>query len=311
MNFQHLRTFVVIAQERSLTLAADKLCLSQPAVSAQLKSLEEELDLRLFDRTPRGMVLTEEGKVIIEEASKALSAAENVKRTAKSFNGNGVRGEFKLGTISEPSVLRLSQFLTLILERYPELRLALSHSISGFIVDRVLERAINAGYIIGEVPHPDLEFIPVAPITLRVVGPMQLQHDIQKATWKDVATYPWITTPAKCSFRQIASDMFARNGVAPRTVIEADQENTLVDLVHTGVGLTLLREDLAIAAETAGKLVIWGPGVEVSHLNLVYLKSERDSPMLRAVLSVISDLWHGNQAGRRSHAARLAVSPTI
>ena len=108
MDLQHLRTFVAIAQEGSLTRAATKLCLSQPAVSAQLKNFEEELNVRLFQRTPRGMVLTAEGHALLEEASKALVAARNVSATARNFQRD-VCGEFRLGTIADPGILRLNE----------------------------------------------------------------------------------------------------------------------------------------------------------------------------------------------------------
>jgi DNA-binding transcriptional LysR family regulator len=291
MNFQQLRAFITVAHEGSLTVASEKLFTSQAAVSAQLKGLEEELGVRLFDRTPRGMALTGEGRVLLDEAAKVMEAANNVKQTAKAIQGKGIRGEFRLGTISDPVVLRLGQFFSTLLAKYPDLKLSLSQSISGEIVRRVLQKQIDAGYLIGKVQHPELHCVEIAPVTLRIVAPMSYRDKIASATWTEIAALPWISTPQNCSFRQIAAAMFDRHGATPSVLIEADQEATLVDLVSAGVGLTLIREDVALSAEAAGKLLVWGPGAEVSTLNLVFLRSERGNPLMQAVLDVIAEVW--------------------
>jgi DNA-binding transcriptional LysR family regulator len=291
MNLQQLRTFVVIAHEGSLTRASEKLCLSQPAVSAQIKNFEEELDVKLFDRTPRGMVLTPEGKVLLGEADKALIAANNVSSIARRLQDGSISGEFKLGTIADPSVLRLGELLSALIARHPDLKLSLSQSISGDIIERVIQRRIHAGYLIGEAEHSELGCIEISPITLRIVVPMALKEKTSGANWQDIAKLPWLSTPEGCSFRKIASKMFSRHGVQPQIVIEADQETTLINLVTTGVGLTLLREDVALAAEAAGKLVVWSPGAEVSRLNLIYLRERLEEPVMQAILSLIAEIW--------------------
>lgn len=111
MDLHKLRTFVTIAQEGNLTRASEALHLSQPAVSAQIKALEDELGLKLFHRLTRGMELTPAGKVLLEEAEKALMAARNVAARAQHLR-SGISGEFRLGTISEPLILRLGEFLS-------------------------------------------------------------------------------------------------------------------------------------------------------------------------------------------------------
>lgn len=111
MDLQQLRTFVAISQEGNLTRASDKLCLSQPAVSAQLKALEDELSLKLFERAVRGMKLTPAGRILLEEARSALSAARKICTRARELVGR-IEGEFKLGTVSEPAILKLNEFFS-------------------------------------------------------------------------------------------------------------------------------------------------------------------------------------------------------
>lgn len=291
MDLQQLRTFTVIAQEGNLARASVQLFLSQPAISAQIKALESELRVKLFDRTPKGMTLTFAGKSLLQEATNALIAANNVSAKAQHFRQNAVSGEFKLGTISEPIVLRLGEFLATLIEKYPELRLSLSQGISGDISNRILSREIHAGYVIGEPQNPKISSIKIAPITLRVVAPAKWKDRLSNATWQEIVQLPWLSTPEKCSFRQIASRMFARHGVRPQTVIEADQEIMLSDLVAQGIGLSLLREDIAAAGEASGKLAIWSPGIEIDHLYFIYLEEEEQSPFMQAFIPLVRQVW--------------------
>lgn len=292
MDLQQLRTFTVIAKEGSLARAASLLFLSQPAISAQIKALESELSVKLFDRTPKGMLLTFEGKSLLEEASNALLAASNISAKAQHFRANGVSGEFRLGTISDPVVLRLGEFLSTLVEKYPDLKLSLNQGISGDISNRILNREVHAGYLIGEPQNSKISTIKIAPVTLRIVGPAKWKDRLLHSNWDDIVRLPWLSTPEKCSFRHIAARMFARHRVLPQTVIEADQEVMLRDLVAQGIGLSLLREDIAVAGEAAGKLAIWSPGMEIDYLYFAYLQEQESTPFMQAVLPLVRQVWH-------------------
>ncbi|WP_218280356.1 LysR family transcriptional regulator [Verrucomicrobium spinosum] len=79
MEFYHLRTFLTVADEGHLTRAAEKLMTSQPAVSAQLRALEDEVGMKLFERTSKGMVLTSAGRSLREQAERIVEAAKDFK----------------------------------------------------------------------------------------------------------------------------------------------------------------------------------------------------------------------------------------
>ena len=97
MELYQLRSFVTIAKVGQLTRAAEKLHISQPALSAQLKALEDELELTLFERTSNGMELTAAGKQMLEEAKKILSAAQGLYNEARALKGE-VAGKASIGT---------------------------------------------------------------------------------------------------------------------------------------------------------------------------------------------------------------------
>ncbi|MGI4856781.1 MAG: LysR family transcriptional regulator [Janthinobacterium lividum] len=291
MDLNQLRVFSIIAREGTLARAALVLCLSQPAVSAQLKSLEQTLQLKLFDRSSKGMVITSAGQALLDASNGVLLAAANVSTLAKRFTSQGLNGEFKLGTIFEPKIIRLGKLISMLGEKHPFMQLSLSQGISGDVIERIINRDLHAGYVIGEPSDQRIRFIKIAPIVLRIVAPFTWRERIANASWQDIVQLPWLSTPAKCSFRAITARMFARQNLQPRTCIEADQESTLSDLVSQGVGLTLLREDIALAGEADGKIIIWSPGIELDNLYFVYLHSQQDSDLIQAILPLIYLTW--------------------
>ena len=92
MELYQLRSFAAVAELGHLTRAAEKLHISQPALSAQIKALEDELDLTLFERTSTGMTLTAAGKRLLAEADKILAASQTFEAEARALKG-GVSGK--------------------------------------------------------------------------------------------------------------------------------------------------------------------------------------------------------------------------
>ena len=110
MEIYQLRTFLAVAQQRHLTQAAEQLHLSQPAVTAQIKALEEELGISLFDRVSSGVQLTDAGKRLLPDAEKVLGSARGLIDHARSMQGE-LRGRIRIGTLIVPARLRLGQWL--------------------------------------------------------------------------------------------------------------------------------------------------------------------------------------------------------
>src|SRR3989304_720557 len=95
MELYQLKTFAAVAETGPRTRAAERLHISQPAVSPQIKALEEKLEVRLFERGPGGMTLTRAGARLLEEAAKVLAAAEELRNLAKALTGEIASGGLK------------------------------------------------------------------------------------------------------------------------------------------------------------------------------------------------------------------------
>ncbi len=118
MELRHIKYFLTVAEELNFSRAAEKLFISQPPLSRQIKELEEELGARLFDRNNKKVELTEAGKYFVEEAkaifSKLGEATQRVKKIAEN-----VSGEFKLGYISSTYSSVITELVHYISEKYP------------------------------------------------------------------------------------------------------------------------------------------------------------------------------------------------
>ena len=116
MELYQLRSFAAVAEAGHLTRASEKLHISQPALSAQIKALEDELGVALFERTPSGMTLTTAGQRLLPEATKVVTAAGALSSHAKAFAGE-TTGRARVGTLADPQFLRLGDFLAQALDR--------------------------------------------------------------------------------------------------------------------------------------------------------------------------------------------------
>ena len=110
MELYQLRSFAAVAESGHLTRAADRLHISQPALSAQIKALEDELGVALFERVSSGMVLTSAGRSLLPEAQKVVSAAQSLRSHARAIKGEVV-GRARVGTVSDPEFVRVGEFL--------------------------------------------------------------------------------------------------------------------------------------------------------------------------------------------------------
>jgi DNA-binding transcriptional LysR family regulator len=106
MDLQILRAFVLAAREGSVSRAAARLHLTQPAVSLQLKRLAEDTGLQLFTRTPHGLALTADGAALLPQAERVLAAVGDLQQAARNLQST-VRGALRIGTILDPEFTRL------------------------------------------------------------------------------------------------------------------------------------------------------------------------------------------------------------
>jgi DNA-binding transcriptional LysR family regulator len=290
MELYQLRSFVAVAEAGHLTRASEKLHISQPAVSAQIKALEDELELALFERTSSGMVLTPAGERLLADAEKVLAAAQVLRNEAKALKGE-VAGKVRVGTMSDPGFIRVGEFLSTTVERFPLLQVELHHEITGAAFAKVRDGELDASFYYGEIEHQSVEGLRLRGGTYRVAAPAAWSGRVVDADWSQIALQPWIITPAISTHHKLVRALFDKHGIEPTKVVEADQESVIANLVVSGVGLSLIREELALEKEAAGEVCLWRDVRLETTLWFIYLLARKDDPVIRALLGVLRDTW--------------------
>jgi DNA-binding transcriptional LysR family regulator len=290
MELYQLRSFVAVAEAGHLTRASEKLHVSQPAVSAQIKALEDELELALFERTSSGMVLTSAGQRLLADAEKVLAAAQAMRNEAKALKGE-VAGKVRVGTMSDPVFIRVGEFLNATVERYPLLQVELHHEITGVAFAKVLGGELDASFYYGDLEHPGMGKLRLRGSPYRVAAPAAWKSRVADADWGEIALQPWVITPSISTHHKLVRALFDKHGIEPTKVVEADQESVIANLVVSAVGLSLIREELALEKEAAGEVCLWRDVRLETTLWFIYLLTREDDPVIRALLGVLRNTW--------------------
>ena len=257
MELYQLKTFVAIAREGSLTRAAERVFTSAPAVSAQLKALEDELGVKLFERTPRGMILTEAGRKMLDEAERTLASATRMRSAAEQIRG-AAQGLVRFGTVVDPVALRLGDVLVKLAERHPHVSLQLRQGLSYETLTAVQNGELDCAYVLSDSEQVDgLELQRLGAVDLAITLPLAVAEARPELNLDQLVALPWVGTPPSCILRAHLDRLFAASGREFRPRQTADSETTMRSMVASGMGAGLLRLDQATQAERDGELAIW------------------------------------------------------
>jgi DNA-binding transcriptional LysR family regulator len=290
MELYQLRSFAAVAELGQLTRAAERLHISQPALSAQVKALEDELAVVLFERGASGMTLTAAGRQLLPEAERVIAAAQTLRTRALALRGE-VAGRVRLGTVGDPGLTRLAEVLRRAVDCFPLLDIDVHHEVSGAAFEKVRDGALDAAFYYGSVVHPAVASLPLAELAFRIVVPAAWAARLAGATWEAIAAEPWIMTPPISTHHVIATELFGAHGIEPVRQVEADHEAVISSLVTAGLGVALMREDMAAADAAKGGIVFWGDTRIPTSLQFVHRRDREHDPAIHALRDVVREVW--------------------
>lgn len=310
---QTLRAFVAVAREGNVSRAAQRLHRSQPAVSLQLKSLAQATGLVLFTRTPHGLALTPDGVALLPQAEKALAALADFGHAAQSLHST-VRGRLRIGTILDPEFTRLGAFLKQLVESAPQIETELRQGMSGDVLAQIGRGELDVGFylvpldapatqsernaaepVLGASPlgaHFELNIL--TRFTYRVLAPAGWGPQVLGRDWKALAALPWLATPPASAHHRLLARVFgpgSLTGVEPRRVALVDQEASMLDLVKSGVGLSLVRDSIAIRESQARGLVVADRVSLDCALSFVCQKARVAEPVIASAWQALEAVW--------------------
>jgi DNA-binding transcriptional LysR family regulator len=199
-----------------------------------------------------------------------------------------------MGTLSEPEFIRLGEFLHALMERFPLIELELRHQISGMAIEHVRDRTLDASFYFGELGDSGVAGLRLRDITYRVTAPAAWKDRLANADWNAIAAEPWIRAPSVSTHNQLLGELFRHEGLEPTKVIEADHESVINSLIVSGVGVSLMHEEQAIAAEAAGTVFMWGKARLTTALWFIYQAERSGDPVIKALIEVMRETWRLN-----------------
>ncbi|WP_170302421.1 LysR family transcriptional regulator [Desulfosarcina widdelii] len=290
MELYQLKTFVTVAEEGHLACAAQRLNTSQPAVSAHINNLEEELGLSLFTRTPKGMRLAEEGAVVKAQAVEALSMIDTIRDQAGALKEE-ISGTLRLGLHIDPRYLRIDRLLSHLQRTHSRLDIHLLQRWTWQQFDDLARGRIDAGFVYRDPPHKKIAALLLKRCNIRVVGLAAWEDRLRGADWSQMSAMPWVWTPPNCAFCAIAEEAFAKHNLKPVKVTIADQEPVVAVLVASGIGLAIMIEEEALYYRDAGKMAVWDEVVGSIDLNFVYNRKREKEAMVCAAIESVRKVW--------------------
>ncbi|SDN74013.1 LysR family transcriptional regulator [Afipia sp. GAS231] len=319
---QALRCFITIAREGSVSRAATLLSLTQPAVSLQLKGLEESIGLQLFNRTSGGFTLTEAGAALLPLAHKAVSASSDFKTMAASLREQ-LRGTLRVGTILEPEFIRLGPFVRSLATSLQKTEVFLRYGMSDDVLTQIGKTELDVGYYIDAAPQEShasqalsertigdgkFQLAPLMRYDYRVIAPLAWRDKVLGKGWADLADLPWLATPLHSAHRRLTDDIFRTLGALPKRVAFTDQEEAVIDFVESGVCLGLARDGILDRITRTRDFVVADRVTLTCHLSFACLAARRHEDMIAHAFSAMQAVWNLTPSGTPSVPIETAKS---
>jgi DNA-binding transcriptional LysR family regulator len=248
-----LEAFAEIARRGSISRAAEALFVTQPALTARLKSLERELGADLFVRTGRGMRLTDAGRAFLPFAHRSLQAvAEGRSLLAELARGGA--GELAVGAAPAVSTYVLPAILERYHASYPNVQLAVRTGHSEEVLELVLREEVEIG-LIRALRHPDIESTPLYEDELVLVcDPAHPFAGRGEIAVEEIREERVILFDRTSSYHDLTAAFFREAGVVPRGVMELDNIDATKKMVRQGLGVAMVPHTAAAEELDAGTL---------------------------------------------------------
>lgn len=288
MDFRQLNTFLTIGKLQSFTAAANELGYAQSTITTQIKSLEDELGIKLFDRIGKNITLTHEGRKLIPYAKQMIKLSSDIKNVV--FNDEKPSGTLTIGAAESLCVIRLPEILKEYRKLYPEVEVSLKFGSCAdfrhFLKDNIIDVAFSLGRKIDSEDF--ISEIEIDEPMLLLAYPGHHLVNKEKITPKDIENEPLILTDTGCSYRAAFENILSEYNVKPNLVLETGSVQAIKQFTMSGLGITLLPKVAVKDEVSCGKLIPlnWcGPEFGVIS-QVIYHKDKWISPALQAFLNL-------------------------
>src|SRR5215475_4605558 len=288
INLGQLRVFEAVTRTGSFTRAAQRLNVTPPAVSLQIRQLEQAHGVQLFDRVRRRVRLTSAGQRLEQYAQRIFALvgdAERALEETRDFTG----GQLRIVASGTSAAYYLPPILTRFRRRYPGVRVHLDVGNSQQVRERIVNLDGDLGMLGVETPHPDLEFRRLAKDPLVViVSPGHSWARRRTVSLADLRSERLILREPGSGSRQLIERRFVTFGLKIQPAMEIASNEVIKRVVEMGNGVSLMSAAIVRREVEGGHLHALGMRGErlTRPIHLVYHRERRDSPLIHAVVKV-------------------------
>jgi DNA-binding transcriptional LysR family regulator len=299
MDFDHLVTFVEIAKQGSFSRAGQKLYRSQPAVSAQIRQLEQEYGQKLFDRVGKSVRLTVAGETLLEYAGKLLTL-RNESLRAVADQSSTPRGTLAIGANEATCLYVLPDIFAEYNRRFPGVQISIYRNFSHKVLEKVEDGTVDVGIVTLPVKSPSLKVHSIFRDRLMLmVSPSNPLASYKSVRTSDVAEQPLIF-PKTGFTRQVLDKQFRPFRSRLRITMELASVGMIKRFVVAGLGVSVISESFAQDEVRAGqaKLIPISDMEVWRELGIVY---RRDRTLPRSASAFVALVRHGVGAAASEH----------
>jgi DNA-binding transcriptional LysR family regulator len=310
MDLKHLRTFIAVAEELSFHKAADRLNLTQPPVSLQIKNLEEELGVQLIERGGRKkMRLTAAGKILLEGARETLRVAERTAESVALFS-EGKSGHLRVGHTDDFQHGLLPRLLARYHTQFPGVRVSLQQRPSARVTEKLLNGELDLGFVCLPIPRLDTSIVMQALPSTPIVAIVPATHPLasQDKVWlRELGNEPFYLLPTDMmsGFSSQVARLFTQAGISPRSIGMAETSNITAQIIANGFGVTLASLSSIESSIDGVRILQLKDSKPELELGLIYASKDRELPLIQGFLGLLSKQIQTLSTNRRPSSTSL------
>lgn len=252
MDFDHLITFVEIAKQGSFSRAGQKLFRSQPAVSAQIRQLEQEYGQKLFDRVGKSVQLTTAGEALLEYAGKLLTMRSESLR-AVADQATSPRGTLAIGANEATCLYVLPDIFAQYNQHYPHVQISIYRNFSHKVIEKIEDGTVDVGIVTLPVKSPSLRVHSIFRDRIMLMtSPTNPLAKLKTVTTAQIAEQPLIF-PRTGFMRQVHDKQFRPYRAKLRISMELPSVGMIKRFVAAGLGVSLISESFVRDEVRSGK----------------------------------------------------------
>ncbi len=289
MEIYQINSFIAISETGNLTRAAKRMNISQSAMSSQIKSLEDELSVKLFIRQSKGMHLTKEGEELLKEAKKVVQASNQMKKKAMGYQTR-ISGELNIGVNTDPAFLQISDISKRMSKNMPDVNLCFVETQTFETAAMLNEQKIDVGFHYGWIKELGIFSTVLSKETICVVIPKEIAEEYPHQNLVDICNLPWVWTKKGCPFHLEFQKELDKQGLKLNIITDAVEENIVRERVRSGTGAALMRKGETDLIDQH-HAIIWDGIEQDMPLSIACLEARKTEPIIAGFLKMLEEKY--------------------